>query len=55
MLKIISATSAPLVLKTNKNGVKKISVHNCYKTLNIIYKSIMKYGFYLAESYHFTI
>jgi hypothetical protein len=55
MLKITSAIGAPLMLKANKNGVKKIDVHNCDKTLNIVYKYIMKYGFYLANSYHLTI
>jgi hypothetical protein len=48
MFKILSATSAPFMFKTNKNGMKKVDVHNCDKTLNIVYKSIMKYGFYLA-------
>jgi hypothetical protein len=43
------------MLKTNKNGMKKVDVHNCDKTLNIVYKSIMKYGLYLAKSYHLTI
>ncbi len=43
------------MLKTNKNGMKKVDVHNCDKILNIVYKSIMKYGLDLAKSYHLTI